>query len=1059
MHKLTRVALFVAGTLMAAGSINAQTTSSAIRGQLVDSQGNPLSGVSVEVIHVPTGSKKTVTTTQNGIFQSRGLAVGGPYLIKLKDGSQFQASNIEDLFLQLGKTANVELKASRQNIEVIAVKASAMMTGAMKKGPSAEFNEEDINAAPSISRDIKSMLKRDSKIMVDPTVDGGPAMSIAGGSVRGNSFTVDGVKLNDDFGLNKNGYPGRRSPISLDAVEQLSVNIAPFDVTYGDFEGGNINIVTKSGTNDFSGTVYYYYSNDSIAGDTSEGEDLAIGDFQDDTYGFSLGGPIVEDKLFFFASYEKFKTSAPYQFSLDNGNGVVDPNERLGVTQEDFDRIAQIARDVWNYDIGGYNVPKKEFAENTLLKLDWYISDDHRASLTYMNNDGNTVRDFWAEQFPTAPWATAESNRYNQAEEVEVYSLQFFSDWNEDWSTTIRLTDKKTVTKQDPLLGANFGQMLIGTPNGGQLYIGPDQFRHANQLNNQRSSLSAKAEYFLNDEHKITFGFDHEVIDVYNLFVFGSLGFSTFASIEDFENNLAFHVFQNSLDGNPLSATDELEYEQNTFYVQDEWNVTDDLVATYGLRYTRFSNDTAPVLNQNFVDRHGYSNQGNYDGLDIWQPRVGLTYTPTDDLVVRGGFGLFGASGPNVWLSNSYGNDGVRKTFAGCFGDCFNGHETPQEVLDFLAVGGFSGGNGDTNSIHPDFEMPSRWKYNVGFDYRTDLGFLGEEWTIGGDLLYTDIKNGIKYRELNMQQVDTAPDGRPVYDSPSPFDLSLENTKTGGGWVVSTFASKTWYSDHGTFDFDFGYTYQDMTEVNPGNSFIAFEGYSMPAHSDFQSEREFNSEYEVKHTFAASLTWSNEIFGDNTTSISIGYNGRSGRHYSPTMRTGVADGFGGFVDFASWVAYQSQSLYVPTGENDPLVTFAEGFDTAAFFDYIDSTGCLAGSKGEIVARHSCESSWIHVFDIRIMQEIRINDDHVFELTFDIENVGNLLNDDWGRVESYLQPFNAPVVNAGFAPIMEGGEVVGYDRSQYIYSNFTQPTPNVAKIPSVWKMQLGIRYRF
>lgn len=1061
MHKLTRVALFVAGTLMASNAVHAQTTSSGIRGQLVDSQGNPLAGVTVEVVHVPTGTKKTVTTTDNGIFQSRGLAVGGPYTVKLMDGSQYQVNRIEDLYLQLGKTANVALTAAapRQNVEVISVKASPMMAGAMKKGPSAEFNEEDIGALPSISRDLKSVLQRDSKVMVDPTADGGPALSIAGGSVRGNSFTVDGVKLNDDFGLNKNGYPGRRSPISLDAIEQLSVNIAPFDVTYGDFEGGNINVVTKSGTNDFTGTVYYFRSDDSMIGDKSEGQDLAIGDFTEDTYGFSLGGPIVEDKLFFFASYEKFDSSKPYGYTLDNQDGVVGPNEKIGVTQEDFDRIAQIARDVWNYDIGGYNTSQPEEAENTLLKLDWYINDEHRASLTYMSNDGNTVRDFWGDQFPTAPWTTAESNRYNQAEEVEVYSLQFFSDWNEDLSTVVRFTDKETVTKQDPLLGANFGQMLIGTPNGGQLYIGPDQFRHANQLTNQRSTLSVKADYFLTDEHKLTVGFDHEVIDVYNLFVFGSLGFSTFETIEDFENNNTFHVFQNSLDGNPLTAADVFDYEQNTVYIQDEWTATDELTVTYGVRYTRFSNDIKPVLNQNFVDRHGYSNQGNYDGLDLLQPRFGFTYTPNDDLVVRGGIGLFGASGPNVWLSNSYGNDGVRKTFAGCFGDCFNGHETPQEVLDFLAVGGFSGGNGDTNSIHPDFEMPSRWKYNVGFDYRIDLGPLGEDWTIGADVLYNDVKNAIKYRELNLEQVSTAPDGRPIYNTPAPFDMSLENTKAGGGWVVSTFASKIWYSDYGTFSFDGGYTYQDLTEVNPGNSFIAFEGYSMPAHSDFQSEREFNSEYEVKHTLAASLTWSNELFGDNTTSISIGYNGRSGRHYSPTMRTGVENGFGGFVDFASWVGYQSQLLYVPTGVDDPLVSFAEGFDTTGFFDYIDSTSCLASKKGQIVDRHSCESSWIHVFNIRFKQEVEIEGDHTLEVTFDIENVGNLLNDDWGRVEGYVQPFNAPVVDAGFAPVMEGGEVVGYDHSQYIYDKFTEPKPIVKKQASVWKVQLGVRYRF
>lgn len=1061
MPKLTRVALFVAGALMVGTAAQAQVTSSAIRGQLVDSQGAPLSGVTVEIIHVPTGTKKTVVTTENGIFQSRGLNVGGPYTVKLKDGSTYTASNVTELFLQLGKTAKVELQAARDNVEVIAVKASPMMAGAMKKGPGTEFSEQDISSAPSISRDIKSLLKRESKVVVDPTADGGPALSVAGGSVRGNSYTVDGVKVNDDFGLNKNGYPGRRSPISLDAIEQLSVNIAPFDVTYGDFQGGNINIVTKSGTNEIEGSVFYFRSDDSMIGDKSEGEDLNIGDYTEDTYGFTVGGPIIEDELFFFATYEKFEATSPYQFSLDNQNGIVEPNEKIGVTQADFDRISQIAQDVWGYDIGGYQTPRNEKSENLLLKLDWYINDYHRASLTYMDNEGNTVRDYWGETFPTAPWATAESNRYNQAETLEVFSFQLFSDWNDDFSTAIKVTSKDVVTSQDPLM-ADFGQMLITTDNGGQLYIGPDQFRHANRLNNQRTTVAIKGEYFLTDEHKLTFGWDHENIDIYNLFVFGSKGMTSFASIDDFANNLGFHVFQNALDGNPLSAADEFDYDQDTFYIQDEWNASDELVLTYGVRYTQFSNSVKPVLNQNFVDRHGYTNQNNYDGLDVIQPRVGFTYTPTDALIVRGGFGLFAASGPNVWLSNSYGNDGVRKTFAGCFGGCFNGYETPQEVLDFLGAGGFSGGNGDTNSIHPDFEMPSRWKYNLGFDYRTDLGMLGEDWTIGGDLLYTEVKNDVLYHELNMQQVDIAPDGRPIYDSPAQFDMSLENTSIGGGWVTSLYASKDFYTEYGTFELDLGYTFQDLNEANPGNAFVAFEGYSMPAHYDFQKAEKWNSEYEVRHTLAANLTWSNEIFGDNTTTVTLGYNGWSGRHYSHTMRSGVANGFGGFVDFASWVGYQSQLLYVPAGPNDPNVEFAEDFDMDGFFDYINSSDCLSAAGGSIVRRHSCENSWVNIFDLRIMQEIRINDDHSFELTFDIENIGNLFNDDWGRVEGYVQPFNAPVIDASFANAVDadGNAIDGqYDYSKYVYSNFTKPNPLLKKENSVWKVQLGIRYRF
>ncbi|MFT5311899.1 MAG: hypothetical protein ACI8Z9_000375, partial [Paraglaciecola sp.] len=636
----------------------------------------------------------------------------------------------------------------------------------------------------------------------------------------------------------------------------------------------------------------------------------------------------------------------------------------------------------------------------------------------------------------------------NQAETLEALVLQVFSDWTDDLSTEFKLSNKKVTTAQDPLLGANFSQFLIGTPNGGSLFIGPDQFRHANVLENDRFGLKIKADYYLTDEHKLTVGWEHEKLDIYNLFVFGSLGFANFATIEDFENNLAFHVYQNALNGDPLSAEDEFQYDINTFYLQDEWTATDDVTLTYGLRYTQYSNHDLPALNQNFVERHGYTNQGNFDGLDLLEPRVGFTYTYDDDTVIRGGLGLFGGGGPNVWLSNSYGNDGVRKTFAGCFGSCSDGRGTPQEVLDFLAAGGFSGGNSDTNSIAPDFEINSVWKFNLGIERNQDLGFLGEGWLLTADAIITQVKNAATYRELNFESVGTAPDGRPIYNEVGPFDLSLENTDKGGAQVWSFAAGKNFYTDKGTFKIDMGYTYQDVTEVNPGNAFIAFEGYAMPANSDFQSGEEFNSEYEVRHTITSNLTWSDALWADNLSTITLAYNGRSGRHFSHTMGSSL-ETFGGFpgADFADWNAFSSQSLYIPTGANDPLVSYADGFDQAGFFAYLDSEDCLAGNAGSISRRHACTSNWIHRFDLRFLQEVQITGEHAVELILDLENIGNMLNDDWGRAESYNQPFNAPVVDVTIAD------------DQYVYSNFTRPQPGVAKVPSVWKVQLGIRYRF
>jgi len=1044
--KITKIAaaIITATTLFVQAPSFAADTSSAIRGQVVDSSGNALSNVTVEIIHQPTGTIKTIVTSDGGVFQLRGLTVGGPYLVKIAGGTELKFKNINDLFLKLGEAAKISLVATpKDNIERITVTGQLSMAGALKKGPSEEFNAKDIANTAAISRDLKSVLKRDSKMVVDTTVDGGPALSIAGGSVRGNSLTVDGVKQNDDFGLNKNGYPGRRTPISLDAIEQLVVNVAPYEVTYGDFQGGSINIVTKSGTNDFHGSAFYYRSDDSLAGTKSEGENLNIGNFSEDTYGFTLGGPIIKDKLFFFASYEKFKATKPYQFTLDNENGTVEANEKIGVTQGDFDQISNIAKNVWGYDIGGYDITSPEEAENILLKFDWYATEDTRASFTYQDNKGNTVRDFWGETFPNAPWATAESNRYNMNETLKAYSIQVFTDWTDNLSTELKIARKEVNTSQVPLLGLGFGQMLITTDHGGQLYIGPDQFRHANALENNRDMFKFKADYYATDEHLLTVGIERETLNITNTFVFGSLGMTAFDSVFSFENNLGFHVFQNALTGNANDAVDKFEYTTTTLYAQDEWSMTDDFSLTYGARYTKYKNSDKPILNDNFVTRHGYNNQNNFDGLSLFEPRIGFNWTYDDETIIRGGVGLFGGGAPNVWLSNSYGNDGIRKTFAGCFGGCFDGKSTPQEVLDFLAVGGFSGGNSDTNSIAPDFNIPSVWKLNLGVERRQNLGFLGDDWLLTADVIISQVKDAAIYEELNLNVVDSAPDGRPIYDSPAPFDLSLTNTSKGESQVWSFAAEKNFYTDHGNYNFSVGYTYQDITEVNPGNAFVAFEGYSMPANDDFQKRNVFNSEYEVQHRIVANLTWSDTLIGDNLTTVSLGYTGREGRHFSHTMRSSGT--FGGFADFASWDGYNSQSFYVPDGENDALVTYAEGFDKTGFFDYINNTGCL--TAGSISHRHACTSAWINRFDLHVSQEIKITGEHMLELTFDVENIGNMLNNDWGRAESYTQPFNAPVVN------------VAIEDGKYVYSNFTKPMPTVAKIPSVWKAQLGLRYRF
>ena len=311
LRRFALMATVASVALMANASVFAQDTSSSLRGVVVNASGQSVGGVTVTITHMPTGITTTVTSDAGGRFSARGLLVGGPYSVKLADGSEFTAKSLEDINLALGTTESVSLVvAAAAEVEEIVVTGTAGLS-TLKTGAGRNFGQGTVEAIPSISRDFVSVLETDSKILVDRSVPRGPAVSIAGQNFRFNSVTVDGVAQNDNFGLSMNASATQRTPISIDAIGAINVNVAPFDVTYGNFLGGNINIVTKSGSNEFHGSAYGFYTGDSLTGDKSKGENLAIGDFSEKTFGATLGGPIIKDKLFFFANYEKFNTTHP----------------------------------------------------------------------------------------------------------------------------------------------------------------------------------------------------------------------------------------------------------------------------------------------------------------------------------------------------------------------------------------------------------------------------------------------------------------------------------------------------------------------------------------------------------------------------------------------------------------------------------------------------------------------------------------------------------------------------------------------------------------------------
>ncbi len=1040
---------------LVAGSAHAQGTTSSMRVEVTDEGGNAIGGVPVTIRHVPTGRVQTTTTNASGVVYARGLAVGGPYEVGLDASANYNAPTIPDVYLGLDETEVVALSAQTAELEEIVVMAQ-QVTQSLTAGVGRDFNRDRIEAVPSVNRDFVSTLATEPKILVDNSVARGPAVSMAGQNFRFNSVTIDGVAQNDNFGLSKNASATQRTPISIDAIEAINVNIAPYDVTYGNFIGGNINIVTKSGTNEWEGSVFAFTTDDSLTGDESDGQKLGIGDFSEDTFGFTVGGPIVKDRLFFFANYEKFETTTP------SNSQTID--RIAGVTQADVDRARNILINEYGFDPGPFAASDVDEDEKILLKFDLNINDDHRAVATYQVADGDVLFD----DFPEV--AVLQSNRYNINEKLTAFSAHLHSNWTDTFSTEVKIGFKEVENRQISVDTVN-PDFAIFTAAGGTIAAGGDRFRHANELDNESRLIRLKADWQVGD-HLLTAGFEQEEYTVRNLFVPFSKGQYTFFSLDDLENhNVGFVLYGNANvnpNNNPINAEANFELAVNSFYIQDEWTPSDSLTLNFGLRFDEIDNSSPIPENPAFLQRNGFSNTENLDGKDLVMPRFGFTYDVNDRLTLRGGAGLFGGGTPLIMLGNSYSGNGVTRTFASFLAPFFGPPVSdsiaaavaalPDPDAAYRELQQYIGFNPATavDAIHPDFDILSTWKYSIGAEY-----VFGDDWLINADIIFSDVKDGYNIYEARRTVVGTAPDGRPVYDFPADGDYIVTNTSQGKGTVLTASVSKSFDTvDWGTWDLDVGYTWQDVEELRSYNRFVGFETYAMDPQTDLNNGQVAPSRYEVEHRITGTLRWQKELFGDNLTSVGLVYAGRSGRHYSYVFGSGGAAWGGTFLaDFGSEGDNPgSQLMYVPTSASDPLITGDPGF-LADLDAYISNEGCLAGARGSIVGRNACESDWVNIFSIRLHQEIKVQafGDSAFDLFLDIENVGNLLNDDWGRIATYTAPSN--VAPATVDSITNGQYVLLPNASYDGTAATIVPQQAVARIPSVYRIQFGLRFRF
>lgn len=1039
--KLNRIAIAVAVSIGLAAPAFAQETSSGISGKIVTPAGTPAAGTAVKIIHLPSGTVRNAVVNNSGSFNLKGLRVGGPYQI-IVDSQTFQDTTVDGVFLELGETFDVNVALqSDQNIEVINVTASQVSTSIFgSNSPGTVFNLADLENSPAINRDIKDVIRTDPRVYIDESRS--DSVQCAGASPRFNSLTLDGVRLNDNFGLNSNGYPTERMPFSFDAIEQVAVELAPFDVQYGGFTACNINAVTKSGTNEIHGGVFFDYTSDSFRGEEVKGDKQENGDYTEKRYGFNVGLPLIKDELFVFAAYEKVEGVQLFGYAArDNGR----------VTSAEIAEITQIAADVYNYDVGGFPASAPVEDEKLLVKLDWNISDQHRASFVYNWNDGFSI-----SQSDTGSSRLSFGNHfYERGAELDSLVASVYSDWSDKFSTEVRLGQTKLDNRQSSLDKSGFAEAQIRSGSGATVYIGPDDSRQSNDLNWENITAKFAGTYYTDNDHKITFGLEYEDLDVFNLFMQHTVGEYRFDNIADFAAGTPARIYYNNSAGtnNPADAGASFSYATTTLYVQDDFYVTDDIQLMVGLRYDMWSSDDRPTLNANFTERYGFANTANVDGIKLLQPRVGFNWAVQDNLEVRGGFGLYAGGNPNVWISNAYSNDGVtniglqdrsRNSITTAADGYLTGagrpiYDIPQALFDEVAATSIADGNGNVNATDPSFDIPSEWKYSLGATYIT-----ADDYVITADIMYTDKQNSATVVDLGLTPSGfTAVDGRPLYETSTTgrypgSDFMLTNVNSandGDSTTISASIQKDW--DNG-FNGMLAYAYTEATDANPMTSSVAYSNFINVAVADVNAPQAATSDYEIPHRFTMKFGYTTELFDGYNTSFNLYATASDGKPYSATFSESGGDLFG--FDSSSTRGL----VYIPE-VNDAGVVYGSGFDQAAFDDFIAAEGL---TRGAILGRNSFNAEWWSKVDIRISQELPgFVEGHKASAFFVIENLTNMLNDDWGvlRQGSFV---GEQIVNANIN-----------DAGQYVYESFNAPETSYVRGPSLWEVRVGVKYSF
>ena len=1089
-------------TLLMTTNVAAQEITSAIQGTILRADGSPATDATATITDSRDGARRTATADSRGVVNFRSIGAGGPYTVRVVESGS-EDLLITDLYTDIAGTSSftVTLEGANAAIEEIVVTAAQIETIVTASGPSSSFSLEDITNMPSTQRQIRDVIRVDPRISIGASGDGGDqagAISCLGGSSRTNSFTIDGVRATDAFGLNLSGNLARFTfPIPFDTVQAAAVEFAPVSVEYGQFSGCNINVVTKSGGNEFHGSGFYLYNDDGLTGDEIDGANFDQGEFERKNWGFDISGPIIQDKLFFYASYEETDTASINEVGAV-GSGF--PIENTIFTTAEVDQIRDILINQYGRDPGTVVRNLPVLSERIFARLDWNINDDHRLEGSYAKLDETTI--IGDDIGPGSRGEfTFSDNFHTRGSDSETVALRFYSNWTDRLSTEFRYSTQEVNDIQDPLGGGEaqtanpIPRIQIGLPFGNEFFgsqftSGPGTFRSANKLNTTKDQLKLKADYQFGD-HLITGGYEYETLDVFNLFIINATGTVVFDSIASLAAGTASNIRQGvSFSQDPNDAAVVFTRDINSIFLQDQWDLTDNLQLIYGLRYDWYESSDAPTLNTNYQARYGLNNAVAFDGLDAIQPRIGLNYTLPEkfgDTRMTLGFGVFSGNDPTVWFSNAFQN------FGGALGvgDHNADGVCPAGTLDVLSSGSFQGipacvtdagstqaqnNAGAVNATDPNFDLPTVNRYSFGLEHNTELenNFLNN-WLVKLDVIYSELNDSVDFVDLSLNGVRSTADGRPIYQQIDTLRAGCNATFNGlrqgfsnvtpecvGGnqdvlftnkvgrdgftFTTSIQAAKVFeWGNAWSLNIGGGYSYNDSEIANAGTSFTASTSFRSVTARDIVNPPVGISLRNTRQNFTLQGTLSNEFIDGHDTSITAFWQIREGNELSAVFNggnftTGIGDTGGRARNL----------LYIPTGINDPIVNFASGFDTSAFFTWVNGENL---PLGQVLEKGGLHEDWQSDLDIRIQQEIPLFfGDAKAKIFLDIENVLNLLNDSNGSKRYYIPTDIAPAVGVVSASVDPATGV-------YTYEQFTPPLEAPDSIDTLYRIQFGIRGEF